>query len=118
MSPPAERAWRDPGLQQERTVLAYRRTGLALVAGVAGVARLTFSTFGVAVTLPAAMAGALAVWVVVATMRRGRLGAVSTHDDRFDSVLGDGRVPAVVAALTGGLAAGEVANVLVQLAGV
>lgn len=107
--------WRDPGLQQERTVLAYRRTGLALLAGVLVVGRLTFSTFGIAVALPVAMAAVLAAWVVVASMRRGRLSEVSAQDPRFDSVLGDGRAPATVAVLAGLLGVGELASLLTQL---
>ncbi|MEO7235780.1 MAG: DUF202 domain-containing protein [Lapillicoccus sp.] len=52
LSPPP----RDPGLQPERTALAWQRTGLALAGASVVVARLTFETVGV-VALLAAMSG-------------------------------------------------------------
>jgi uncharacterized membrane protein YidH (DUF202 family) len=106
---------RDPGLQQERTALAWRRTGLALVIGALTVGRLTMDTLGASVLVPAVAAAVLAAWVVTVTLR-GRRHAVAHPDEPgFDRLLRDGRVPAVVAVVAGTLAVGELTAALVQL---
>jgi uncharacterized membrane protein YidH (DUF202 family) len=105
----------DPGLQQERTALAWRRTGLALVVGALTIGRLTLDTLGAVVLVPAAVAAALAAWVVTVTLRSGRYARTHPDEPAFDRILADGRVPAVVALVTGSLALGELASALVQL---
>lgn len=106
---------RDPGLQQERTALAWRRTGLALVVGALTVGRLTMDTLGAAVLVPAAAAAVLAAWVVSVTLRSRRHAVTHPDEPQFDSLLRDGRVPAVVAVVTGALALGELTSAVVQL---
>ena len=99
----AERGARpfDPGLQPERTALAWRRTALALVvAAVVGI-RVLPSLLGVWAIVPAGAGLILAVVVLVASHRRyreqhGRLTAADS--DRI--ALPDGRLPALVAATT------------------
>ncbi|SOC52095.1 DUF202 domain-containing protein [Ornithinimicrobium cerasi] len=106
---------RDPGLQQERTALAWRRTGLALVVGALTVGRLTMDTLGAGVLVPAVVAAALAAWVVGVTLRSRKYAAVHPDEPHFDRVLADGRVPAVVAVVAASLALGELTAAAVQL---
>lgn len=106
---------RDPGLQHERTTLAWRRTGLALVAGVLLVGRLGVDTLGSAVLLPAAAALALAAWVVAATLRSSRFAWSHPVDERFGGTLTDGRLPAVVTVIVVALALGEVARTIARV---
>lgn len=61
---------RDPGLQNERTALAWQRTALSLVAAAAVMARLTWSSIGVGAVVVLAVATGLATWVFVES--RGR----------------------------------------------
>lgn len=111
----SDRLPRDPGLQQERTTLAWRRTGLALVAGALGIGRLTMDTLGTGVLLPAGVAAGLALWVVGVTLRSGRYAAAHPGEPHFDRVLADGRVPAVVTVVVVGLALGEFAAAAAEL---
>lgn len=108
--------WRDPGLQQERTVLAWRRTGLALVIGSLTVGRLTMDTLGAAVLVPAVITAVLAAWVVGATLRGGRSAIAHPDEPTFDRVLRDGRVPAVVAVAAGTVAVVELAAAGMRIA--
>lgn len=106
---------RDPGLQEERTALAWRRTGLALVAGALGIGRLTMETLGTSVLVPAAVAVALAAWVVLVSLRTSRYAATHPDEPGFTRVLADGRVPLVVTVVAGSLAVGELAAAVTQL---
>ena len=105
----------DTGRAQERTALAWQRTGLALLLGAVTVARLALDHLGPAVVVPAAVSAAAALWVVTRGSR-GRQpasvpGADPTHRPGF-AVLRDGRMPAVVAATLAALALGEVVAAL------
>lgn len=104
----------DPAAPQERTSLAWRRTGLALLIGSLTIGRLTLETLGPAVVVPTVLAAALAGWVLIASLRTRRLARAHPGDPTF-SVLADGRLPAVVAALVAGLAAGELLAALVRM---
>ena len=97
----------DPSAPQERTALAWRRTGLALLVGSLTIGRLTLDTLGPAVVVPTVIAATLAGWVLVVSLRARRLARPHPEQPAF-SVLADGRLPVVVAGLVGGLALGEV----------
>jgi uncharacterized membrane protein YidH (DUF202 family) len=84
----------DPGLQAERTALAWRRTALA--AGVAGlvIGRLTLHHLGIATLAVSGAAVLAAVWVMATAASRYR------GMDRTMSAmtpLPDGRTPALLA---------------------
>lgn len=103
---------------QERTALAWRRTGLALVVGALTVGRLSLDHLGSVVVVPTVVAASLAGWVLVAAVRERRPvrgPADGSADGPQFSVLADGRLPAVVATLVGGLAAGELLAALASL---
>jgi hypothetical protein len=107
----------DPGRAQERTTLAWRRTGLALLVGAVTIARLSVEHLGLFVLAPAALAAGAALWVVVrgvSTRRAGAGRAVADAPSPF-AVLRDGRMPAVVALTLGLLALGELAAALGSL---
>ena len=117
--PPATgRVAPDPAAPQERTALAWRRTGLALLVGSLTIGRLTLDAIGPAVVLPTVVGVAAAGWVVVLALRARRLARLARPHpgEPGFSVLVDGRLPAVVAALVGGLALGELLAALVTLA--
>ena len=110
-SPPAS----DSTAPQERTALAWRRTGLALLVGALTIGRLTLDTLGPVVVLPTLVAATVAGWVLVEALRARRF--VRPHPDEPGfSVLADGRLPLVVAGLVGGLALGELLAALWALA--
>ncbi|MCE1177541.1 MAG: DUF202 domain-containing protein [Micrococcales bacterium] len=109
-SPPVDR-----GLQQERTALAWQRTGLAMVAGALLVGRLTLTTLGIAVVVPTLAAVAAGLWLVVSQLRRTRARHTHSREAGFDSLLPDGRIPAVAAAIAAGLCLGELAGLAAQL---
>ncbi len=60
---------RDPGLQPERTALAWQRSGLALAGASVVLARLTLETAGV-VALFAALSGLVHAGVIFLVQRR------------------------------------------------
>lgn len=90
----------DDGLQQERTRLAWRRTGLALVVGSLIVARITLESDAGVLVVPVVLSGVIALWAVVSTLRRGRHSAPSRTDTAFDDMLRDGKIPAALTAAT------------------
>ena len=104
----------DPAAPQERTTLAWRRTGLALLVGSLTIGRLTLNTLGPAVIVPTALGALLAGWVIVVSLRARRFARPHPEHPAF-SLLADGRLPVVVAALVGGLALGELAAAVVAL---
>lgn len=99
---------RDPGLQPERTSLAWRRTGLALVVCAAGGLRVAFEIHPVLAATAAVLVlgGAVAVLGVAArNYRRTRATLASSGTHRVP--VGDGLLHAFVAgiALVGALSA-------------
>ena len=96
----------DATAPQERTALAWRRTGLALLVGSLTIGRLTLDTLGPAVVLPTVVGVTLAGWVLLEALRSRRLARPHPEQPAF-SVLADGRLPVVVAGLVGGLDLGE-----------
>lgn len=103
----------DPGAAAQRTALAWRRTGLALLAVTLTVARLGVEVLPVAVVLgPTLVAAGLAGWVVAAAARarHPRTG----RDGVSLRVLADGRLPAAIAAVVVLAAAGELTAVLAR----
>lgn len=108
------RVVRDRGAQQERTTLAWRRTGLSLVIGALTIGRLTLDSLGTLVVVPTVLAASLALWVVVVALRT-RHSTTPAGDEPSFSILTDGRLPAVVAGVVGALAAGELLAAVVTL---
>ncbi|RUQ98346.1 DUF202 domain-containing protein [Labedella endophytica] len=102
----------DPGLQPERTALAWRRTALALVvAAVVGI-RVLPTLLGDWAMIPAGAGLVLAVIVLLASHRRYREHHVRLTTSTSDRIaLPDGALPALVAATT--LAAGIACAVVV-----
>jgi len=99
---------RDPGLQQERTSLAWTRTGLSLAGAGVAVAVHAGVEGGWPPALLAVLAGLLSLAAVV---QLRRLDASSHHelgDPLFDRVLPDGRWLLVLAVVAGTLLAVEV----------
>jgi putative membrane protein len=104
----------DRGAQQERTTLAWRRTGLALVVGALTVGRLTVDTLGPVVVVPVLLAAAGAAWVVRGALR-GRRPTGDTSGGASLSVLSDGRLPAALAVVLALVGVAELASALVAL---
>lgn len=102
---------RDDGLQQERTHLAWRRTGLALAAGALITLRFTLGRSPLVLAL-ALCCLALAAGAVVTTLRTRWFSVRSLAETAYDEMLVDGRLPATVAAGTGLLALTEAAVLL------
>ncbi len=105
---------RDPGMQQERTTLAWRRTGLSLLVASLTIGRLTLETLGPIVVIPTVMTSAVALWVVLEALRVRRLARDHPGEPIF-SVLADGRLPAAVGAIVGMLALAVTVSALVRL---
>ena len=108
---------RDPGLQVERTVLAWRRTTLALAIATLVIARLTFLSVGAPVLVPTLCVGAGLLWagVVLARRRVAPRAEDGQSPSYFDSLLPDGRLPMAVALIAATLCVGEIVGVLAQL---
>ncbi len=107
---------RDPGMQQERTTLAWRRTGLSLLVGSLTIGRLTVDTVGLVVVLATAITAALAVWVIVTALRSRRMAREHPGEPIF-SVLHDGRLPAASALVLAVLAVVIATSAAVRLVG-
>ncbi len=104
----------DRGAAQERTTLAWRRTGLALVVGALTIGRLTLDHLGPGVVVPTALVAALGAGVLLGAARARRLAGGRDGKPEL-SVLRDGRLPGVVASLMAVLALGELASALARL---
>ena len=105
---------RDPGMQQERTTLAWRRTGLSLIVGSLTIGRLTLETLGPVVVIPTVMTSALAVWVVLEALRARRLSRDHPGEPIF-SILAGGHLPAAVATVLVMLAAAVGVSAVIRL---
>jgi uncharacterized membrane protein YidH (DUF202 family) len=106
---------RDAGAAAERTTLAWRRTGLTLLAVTVTIGRLGLEVLPAAVVIgPTLMFAGLVGWVV-ARARRSR-HPVTTGDGVAFLVLADGRPPALVAVVIAGSAVGELTAVLARAA--
>ncbi len=99
----------DSGRQNERTALAWTRTGLALLAAVLIAARITVPDIGVVAVAFAAVALPLAGAVVLLAARRYRAARAAVGTRR---ALPDGRLPVAVAAVVVTLAVVELIYVL------
>lgn len=93
----------DPGLQPERTALAWRRTGLALAVGSIGAIRVLPELFAPVAVAPGALGLVLAIVVLALAERRYR----STHRRLMRA--GATRVPLADGALPGLVALGTLA---------
>nr|WP_296780045.1 DUF202 domain-containing protein [Rhodococcus sp. (in: high G+C Gram-positive bacteria)] len=89
----------DPGLQPERTALAWRRTVLALVTGVIVSVRLAAHSAGVAAYLLSFVAIAFGA-ATIALVHRRYSTSTRTLADHSSGILPDGLLPAAVAATT------------------
>ena len=85
----------DPGLQPERTTLAWRRTTLALGVGALVYARVASATVGGWAWALAAVGVAAAIMVAIGAARRHRSTYRSLTSG--DSALPDGVLPAALA---------------------
>lgn len=103
----------DPGLQQERTLLAWRRTTLSMGAGALVIVRLSLTSGGWSVTVPLlvlALASVAWCWVIIA---RRTHNADELHDHPgFRAVVRDGRLPVVMAAIVGVMCLSQLAVAL------
>ena len=107
---------RDPGMQQERTTLAWRRTGLSLLVGSLTIGRLTLDTLGTVVVIPTVMSTVVALWITAVALRERRLSREHPGEPIF-SVLSGGHLPAAAMLTVALLGAAIVTSALVRLAG-
>ena len=87
----------DPGLQPERTLLAWRRTNLLLVAGLAAAGRLVLEAMPLVVVgfVTVGIVGGLLVSVWVDRRYRRMAGMLRRDGDR--APIGSGAAPALLA---------------------
>jgi uncharacterized membrane protein YidH (DUF202 family) len=107
---------RDPGMQQERTTLAWRRTGLSLLVGSLTIGRLTIDSIGPLVVVPVVMTTAVALWIVASALRERRLSREHPGEPIF-SVLSGGHLPAASALTIGLLAVAVAVSAVLRLTG-
>ncbi len=101
----------DPGLQPERTALAWRRTSLALVALCLGLTRLAWGALGPAALLLAVVGAAGAAWLMVHERRRYRWQSTLLRDSQG---VGDGIAPFLTALVTVLIASVALLSVVVR----
>lgn len=106
---PGHRGGYDPGLQSERTALAWRRTSLSILAAVLVSARITLSGGPAAALVVLLLAVPLAAWLMAAADRR--YGA-ATGELAASGALPDGVLPALLAATVVALGAGDLLYLL------
>jgi uncharacterized membrane protein YidH (DUF202 family) len=103
----------DPGLQPERTALAWRRTALALTVGSLVGMRIVPSLFGPWLLIPTGLLAVLAITVLVLSHRRYLSHhRVLTSSDSDRIALDDGALPALVAGIALVLGLGALVVVL------
>jgi uncharacterized membrane protein YidH (DUF202 family) len=107
---------RDPGMQQERTTLAWRRTGLSLLIGSLTIGRLTLDTLGLVMVVATVVTAALAVWVILTALRSRRMAREHPGEPIF-SVLHDGRLPVATTLIVAVLAVAIATSATVRLVG-
>ncbi len=90
----------DPGLQPERTSLAWRRTVLSIVAGSLVSARLLHTSVGLPAVLASASLVVAAGYSLHLVHHRHSAVTLALTDDEHGSYQPDGRLQAAVAALT------------------
>lgn len=92
----------DVGVANERTALAWQRTALALMAGAAILARLTFDDAGAAALTPLAVALLLGLWVFAESRGRyaDQAGIRQRHGPRSGRAVTALAVATVLVALT------------------
>jgi uncharacterized membrane protein YidH (DUF202 family) len=86
----------DPGLQPERTALAWLRTGLAVGVGALVGGRLLAPTSGAAAVAASVLGLALAALFLVGATRRARRTQAALARDRHLATGPDGRLLAIV----------------------
>jgi uncharacterized membrane protein YidH (DUF202 family) len=86
----------DPGLQPERTALAWRRTGLAVAVGAVAGARLLAAALGAAAVVVAVLGLALAALFLFGATRRARRAQDALLRDGHLASGPSGRLLAVV----------------------
>jgi putative membrane protein len=99
----------DPGAQNERTSLAWTRTGLAVLVAAVLATRLTVGHLGGLALVAGALAVPAGLAVLVLAVRRYQAAHRALHDG---SPLPDGRLPALVSAAVLLVGALEVAYAL------
>ncbi|GAA5127280.1 DUF202 domain-containing protein [Pseudonocardia adelaidensis] len=86
----------DPGLQPERTALAWRRTGLAVAVGAVAGMRVLTPALGAGAVVVGLLGLALATLLVVGSMRRARRVEVALLRDHCLAAGPGGRLVATV----------------------
>ena len=112
----SRRVERDPGMQQERTTLAWRRTGISLLIGSLTVGRFTLDSLGSVVVVPTLMTATLALWIVAVSLRERRLARDHPGEPIF-SLLSGGHLPFATMLTVALIAVGIATSSVVRLTG-